>query len=663
VEPLVVTREEGALPQVPHSIRPGDVLADRYLLVDLLSESGNGRFWRAHDRTLERHVAVHVVSSHDAHADSLMEAARRSATVPDRRILRVLDVDQRNGLSYVVNEWGSGTSLDILVAADGPVGARRAAWMASEVAACLAVAHDVGVAHGRLVPENVLIDESGSVRVIGFCVDAALLGLPPGRMSSDLTDLGGLLYFLLTGRWPGVSRSEVPAAPQEAGRVLRPRQVKAGVPRTLDTLCDQLLNPFTPGSSEVAHTAAAIAETLRDFVGDGSGMAAAEAAARRRRAAGATQVLPVAGPATAPLHRPRPSDEPEPGPETLDGDTGTPDTTDAPDTTDVPDTTDATDATDTTGASKAPVAPAPASSTELPTQAGMPVFDDENDDVSWLVARTEKPPPPPPFEEQPERPLFAPEPEDGGPARRPRAHSAAASAPEYWPWDASTGTGTGTGSGFIPVTEDDEDDDEVPGRSWLRLAGAVGASALLLLAVVFAFNLGRGRSPLGAEPESDPATASPSASGPALSRVAAVGASDLDPQGDPPDENPELAPLVVDGDPATAWRTMTYEQQFGPGGLKDGVGVTVDLGKRAEVSTVEVTLVGAPTELSVYVTDQAPTDVSGLAPAGAARSGGSRALVELESPASGRYVVVWLTAIPQVEGGFRGEVAEVVVRG
>jgi hypothetical protein len=629
---------------VPHSIRPGDVLADRYLLVDLLSESGNGRFWRAHDRTLERHVAVHVVSSQDAHAGSLMEAARRSATVPDRRILRVLDVDQRNGLSYVVNEWGSGTSLDILVAADGPVSARRAAWMVSEVASCLAVAHDVGVAHGRLVPENVLIDESGSVRVIGFCVDAALLGLPPGRMSSDLTDLGGLLYYLLTGRWPGVSRSAVPAAPQEGGRVLRPRQVKAGVPRVLDALCDELLNPFTPDTPGAAHTAAGVAEALRGFVGDASGMAAAEAAARRQRATGATQVLPAAGLAKPPP-RTRPADGDAPAEETPGPI--------APEADPVAETDAETDADP------------PAPSTELPTQAGMPVFDDENDDVSWLVARTETPPPPPPFEEPPERPLFAPEPEDGGPARRPRAHTAAAAGPDYWPWEASTGTGTGTGtgSGFIPVTEDDDEDDEVPGRSWLRLAGAVGASALLLLAVVFAFNLGRGRSPLGGEPEADPTTSSPSASEPTLSRVAAVGATDLDPQGDPPEENPELAPLVVDGDPATTWRTMTYEQQFGPGGLKSGVGVTLDLGESAEVSAVDVTLVGAPTQLSVYVTDRAPTDVAGLTAAGSASADGPRARVELDSPASGRFVVVWLTGVPEIPGGFRGEVAEVVVRG
>ena len=98
----------------------------------------------------------------------------------------MLDADQADGLCFVVNEWGSGSSLDIMLANEGPLGARRAAWLVSEVAASIAVAHDAGVAHGRLVPENVLVDRTGSVRVIGFSVDAALHGLPPGRISTDV---------------------------------------------------------------------------------------------------------------------------------------------------------------------------------------------------------------------------------------------------------------------------------------------------------------------------------------------------------------------------------------------------------------------------------------------------------------------------------------------
>ena len=60
---------------------------------------------------------IHVIDAEDERAPGLLEAARSSAIVLDRRILRVLDAETRDGLCYVVNEWGSGISLDILVAA------------------------------------------------------------------------------------------------------------------------------------------------------------------------------------------------------------------------------------------------------------------------------------------------------------------------------------------------------------------------------------------------------------------------------------------------------------------------------------------------------------------------------------------------------------------
>ena len=97
------------------SFRPGDVLAARYRLVDLLVESGSGRFWRAHDQVLDRHVAIHVIAADDPRSEALLEAARRSTRVVDRRLLRVLDAAVEGEVCYVVNEWGTGVSLDILV--------------------------------------------------------------------------------------------------------------------------------------------------------------------------------------------------------------------------------------------------------------------------------------------------------------------------------------------------------------------------------------------------------------------------------------------------------------------------------------------------------------------------------------------------------------------
>jgi hypothetical protein len=296
-----------------------------------------------------------------------------------------------------------------------------------------------------------------------------------------------------------------------------------------------------------------------------------------------------------------------------------------------------------------------------------------------IATCTEPPPPPPPFDAIPERPLFAPDPADGSPVRRPRQPVGAgpgAGRGGFWPWDSSTSHGSrvSTGSGYLEAV-DDEDDfaEDPPGRSWLRLAALVGLLALVLLAVVFAFNIGRGRTPLGGEPQSGTSSSgaqdSPSSSagsgspGPSAAPYPGITATDFDPQGDPPEENPDLVPLAVDGDPSTAWRTMTYSQQLGPGGLKTGVGMTLDLGATGTVSELDLTLVGTPTTLSVYVTPTAPTGIKGLTPAATQTVDGTDATIALDPAPSGRYVTVWLTSLPAVPGGYRGAIAEATVIG
>jgi len=595
---------------VASTMRPGDVLAGRYRLVVLLHERSGGRFWRAWDEVLARHVAIHLIPVEDDRADLLKEAARRSATVHDPHLLRVLDTDVLDGFAYVVNEWGEGVSLNNMVV-DGPLTPRRAAWMVAEVGQMIVTAHASGVAHGRLVPENVLLDESGSVKVIGFAVDAALHGLPSGREGADVVDLASLLYTALTGKWTGVSHSTVPPAPLEHGRPLRPRQVRAGVPRVLDTLCDEVL-----GNNVSAHgytSAQAIVAALVEYVGDPAGVAAAEAA----RARGNTNprlpritapVLADPGPATEPMPAPEP--EPTPEPE--------------------------------------PVAP-PVSEE---TQAAVPVFDDDVDDVSWMKADPEPPPPPPPFEEQPTRPLFAPDPPDGSPARTPRTPP-----PEdtgsFWPWD-----GWEEGAPIVDDTSD-EDDETVPGRSWMRIAGILAACVVVLLAMVYAFNRGRaGGGPGDEEPGPD------QSSGPASSQIQVVAVDDFDPLGEPREENPDQVTLGADGDRKTFWPTQTYREQLGPEGLKTGVGLLLDLGGEQEVGRVTVTVVGDTTSAELRVSDsaEAPSSEGDLDVVATGTSTDGVIDLRADSPVTARWVVVWLTGLPSVPGGFRGEIAEVVVR-
>jgi hypothetical protein len=621
---------------VPDSLHNGDLLAGRYRLDELLTESAGGRFWRAHDQVLDRPVAVHLIARSDQRADGLLAAARRTASHHDRRLLRVLDADRSDELCYVVNEWGEGASLDILLAASGPLPPRRAAWIASEVADSLARAHDAGLDHGRMVPENVLIDRQGQVRIIGFAVDAALHGLPPGRQSADLVDTVGVLYAALTGKWAGVSRSLLPPAPTVHGEVLRPRQVRAGIPRTLDALCDQVINPASAHSQRSPYdvsTMTEVAAALTDYVGDPAGMA------EDGEWSGAAATQPVRRIESQPTSRPtsRPTSQPTSPPA-------------------VP---------------SAPVRPAPEpvpeppadAPVELPTQAGIPVFD-ENDDVGWIPTRSEAPAPPPPFEDKPVKPLFAPEPPDGQPVRRPRPGSTAAQAPPYWPWESSgpgSGPGTGSGSGvWHPQDLTDTGSDVVPGRNWFRLAMALALGVLVLVAGVAAYQL---RSGGGEDETDDPVVTESSSPGATPTPLTGITAVDFDPQGaEPREEYPELVPLALDGDPSTWWQTSTYRQNFGPTGLKDGVGLVLDLGTTSAVSEVDVATLGGPTSVSVYVTDTAPSGVAGLTPVGTAAGNGGLT-VTLDEAVSGQFVTVWLTSIPPVEDEFRGTIADVVVKG
>ena len=162
------------------SIGPGTVLADRYRLDDLLTESAGARFWRATDTILARSVAIHAVPSDDPRAPHLLEAARVSATVTDPHLLRVLDCDDRDGITWVVHEWGDGISLDLMLQR-GTLPAARAAWLTREVAEAIAAGHAQGVAHGRLNPEAVLVTHAGAVKLIGYVVRRRPRGLPPPR--------------------------------------------------------------------------------------------------------------------------------------------------------------------------------------------------------------------------------------------------------------------------------------------------------------------------------------------------------------------------------------------------------------------------------------------------------------------------------------------------
>lgn len=249
-------------------LAPGVMLAERYELHDLVSESLGASNWRAHDHILNRNVRVELLPSDDPRSANFLQAARDSTKVTDHRFLRVLDlVENDSGYHVIVREWARTVPLSSLLV-QSPLPNRRAATVVAEVAQALAHAHEHGLYHRRLTPQHVMLKESGAVRIVGLGVTTALAPVEHQVSAAELDSyeradvqaLGKLLYACLVSRWPGGHVDGLRAAPTEHGRLLRPRQVRAGVARDIDAVCDRILGdpprhhePPLTKASDIAH--------------------------------------------------------------------------------------------------------------------------------------------------------------------------------------------------------------------------------------------------------------------------------------------------------------------------------------------------------------------------------------------------------------------------
>lgn len=255
---------------------PGERLIGRYRLDVLLSEVNNARFWRATDTVLGRSVGVHIVSSEDPRAPALIGAARGSAQLNEPHLLRVLDCDDDGVNAWAIAEWGHGSSLDLLIE-QRVLSPQRTAWLVHEVAGALVAAHAGGLAHGGLRPERILISEGGDVKVRGFMIDPAVHGWRSveaiDSIETDVVNLAGLLYAGLVGRWPGTVPSSLPPPPEDVHGPLRPRQVRAGVPRILDAICERVLRREAHDHALPIESAHEILAVLADYLGDPASVA------------------------------------------------------------------------------------------------------------------------------------------------------------------------------------------------------------------------------------------------------------------------------------------------------------------------------------------------------------------------------------------------------
>ena len=172
-----------------------------YEILSPLGAGGMGEVYRARDSRLGRDVAVKVLPDHlaaDPKALARFETeAKAVAALSHPNILALYDVGETNGVRYAVTELLEGETLRALVTG-GPVPLWRALEIARHVADALAAAHEKGIVHRDVKPENVFLTKDGHVKLLDFGL-ARLQAVPSGALDTRsptvpvLTESGSIL--------------------------------------------------------------------------------------------------------------------------------------------------------------------------------------------------------------------------------------------------------------------------------------------------------------------------------------------------------------------------------------------------------------------------------------------------------------------------------------
>jgi eukaryotic-like serine/threonine-protein kinase len=262
-------------------------LAGRYSIERELGRGGMGVVYLAREVRLDRPVALKllppVLAAQPGPRDRFLREARMAAKLSHPNIIPIFAVDEIGDFVFFAMAYVDGETLTQRVRRRGPLGSGDAARMLREVAWALAYAHDHGVIHRDVKPDNIML-ESGTNRalVADFGIAAQVSGAAgldggevvgtPEFMSpeqalgehvdakSDLYALGAVGYFALSGRLPfeGLKPTEVLA--KQVTETARPlAEVADGTPRRLAQAIDRCL---AKERSERPESAAALSEQM-----------------------------------------------------------------------------------------------------------------------------------------------------------------------------------------------------------------------------------------------------------------------------------------------------------------------------------------------------------------------------------------------------------------
>ena len=268
---MSTVNDSGSAPSTPDSVSP-HVIKERYRVIQELSDGPMGKLYLADDLGTGTRVTVRMLGSQFASDEQFASALERHALrlaalcITSESVAKVCEFDRTGEAGLLIAmEHVAGKNLTEVIEADGPLPVGRALHLAIQIARGLQAAHTLGLVHGGLTPDNIVITDSDDAKLMDFGLaelgSAAVTRRPdsvspvgpeylaPEQLEggeitekTDIYALGSVLYQMLCGAAPFTTIGpnvalakqlyEVPALPGKS-RGTVPRSVERTIRRTL----------------------------------------------------------------------------------------------------------------------------------------------------------------------------------------------------------------------------------------------------------------------------------------------------------------------------------------------------------------------------------------------------------------------------------------------
>jgi len=248
----------------------GKILDNRYEILDIVGQGGMSVVYRAKCHRLNRMVAVKVLkdefSRDDEFKNRFQDESLSVAMLSHPNIVAVYDVSKADDMEYIVMELIDGITLKEYLQKKGHLSWQETVYFALQIAKALQHAHNRGIIHRDIKPQNIMVLRDGTAKVADFGIahqvskqqtynKGEAIGsvhyISPEQAKgsridnrADIYSLGVVMYEMLTGRLPFEGTNPVDVAIQHINSVpLNPRDYIKDIPEAIETVTMKAMNP------------------------------------------------------------------------------------------------------------------------------------------------------------------------------------------------------------------------------------------------------------------------------------------------------------------------------------------------------------------------------------------------------------------------------------